>query len=203
MDSILNKIKTVVNELILVSIALIVVGVYLIIEPVGAQIVVCRIFGALLIIWGALRFIAYFKSNRNTIFSSFGLVQGLTLMFFGLFFLLDPVDIAGIFGIMLSIVVLINGILMLQYAIELRRLGSKEWWIEILSGLLMITLGVIALVNPFATSASLMIFVGVALIYGGVVNLVSVLRIASIAKQVENEVKDMVDKAKSVVNSRK
>ena len=92
---------------------------------------------------------------------------------------------------------------MLQYAIELRRLGSKEWWIEILSGLLMITLGVIALVNPFATSASLMVFMGVVLIYGGVVNLVSVLRIASIAKQVENEVKDMVDKAKSVVNSRK
>ena len=60
----------------------------------------------------------------------------------------------------------------------------------------MIILGVVALINPFTTSATLMIFIGVILIYEGIVNLVSVLRITSIAKQVEYEVKDAINKAK-------
>ena len=41
-----------------------------------------------------------------------------------------------------------------------------------------------------------MVFIGVILIYEGIVNLVSVLRITSIAKQVEYEVKDAVNKVK-------
>jgi uncharacterized membrane protein HdeD (DUF308 family) len=60
----------------------------------------------------------------------------------------------------------------------------------------MLILGVVALVNPFATSATLMVFIGVILIYEGIVNLVSVLRITAIAKQVEYEVKDAVNKVK-------
>ena len=85
---------------------------------------------------------------------------------------------------------------MVQYAIELKRLNSVGWWLEILSGVIMIILGIVALINPFATSATLMIFIGVILIYEGIVNLVSVLRITSIAKQVEFEVKDAINKAK-------
>ncbi|WP_287387142.1 HdeD family acid-resistance protein [Lachnospira sp.] len=196
MDKILQKIKTVINEIILLSIALIVVGVYLIIEPMGAQIVICRIFGALFLVWGVLRVITYFKTDKSVIFASFGLVQGLTLIFLGLFFIINPVEIAAFFGIILSIVVMINGVLMIQYAIELKRLNSPSWWLEILSGILMLILGVVALVNPFATSATLMVFIGVILIYEGIVNLVSVLRITSIAKQVEYEVKDAVNKVK-------
>jgi len=196
MNSLFQKIKTIVNEIILVSVALIVIGVYLIIEPVGAQIVICRIIGALLLIWGILRLYSYFKADKTEVFASFGLVQGLTLAFFGLFFIINPIEISGFFAIIMSIIVLINGILMLQYAIELKRLNSSAWWIEILSGLLMTIMGIIALVNPFATASTLMIFLGVVIIYGGIVNLVSVLRITAIAKQVEYEVKDAINQAK-------
>ena len=192
MEELIKKTKVIGNELLLISIALICIGIYLIIEPIGAQVVLCRIIGALLIVWGILRIISFFTNYVEAIFSSFGLVQGITLILFGFFFIVDPVDITAFFGIMLAIVILANGILMVQYAIELKKLRVKEWWIEILAGILMIALGVIAIIDPFTTTSSLMIFIGIVLIYGGIVGAISIIRIKSLAKQLKKDVKDII-----------
>lgn len=69
----------------------------------------------------------------------------------------------SIFGTAIAIIIIIDGILKLQYAIEFYHMEAQRWWIEAIVAALMVVMGVVALFNPFGSSTVLMMFVGIVL----------------------------------------
>ena len=128
-----------------------------------------------------LRLITYFSMAKEEIFGSFGLVQGISLLAFGLFFVMKPEVIAMFFGTILAIVIIIDGILKLQYGIEFYHMKADKWWIEAV-----VVMGVIALFNPFDSSVALMIFIGIVLMVEGVSDLISIIRISAFVKKLKD-----------------
>ena len=118
MNSIYKKLKTIKFEIIIVSIALFVLGLLLVIFPTASQEIICKGIGVALCVWGVLRLINYFRIAGSEILGSYGLVQGVTLLAFGMFFVIKPGFIAVFLGTALAIIIIIDGILKLQYAVD-------------------------------------------------------------------------------------
>ena len=169
-----EKVKTIRRELILINIALIALGVLMIVFPGESTAVICRCIGAALAIWGAVRVIAYFATPERIVLGSFGLVQGAILIGFGVYFLARPAVLSAFLTIALAIILLAAGVMKLQYALEMFSLDVRFWWIELIGALLMVILGVIAFLSPFAAAETLMIFLGASCAVSGVWDLVSV-----------------------------
>ena len=109
-------------------------------------------------------------------------VQGISLLAFGIFFVMRPEAIAVFFGTAIAIIIIIDGILKLQYAIEFYHMEAQRWWIEAIVAALMVVMGVVALFNPFGSSTVLMMFVGIVLMVEGLSDLISIIRISSFIK---------------------
>lgn len=184
-----KKIKGIRGELIIVSIALFVLGLFLVIFPDISQVVICKGIGIAFCVWGVLRLITYFRISKEEVLSSFGLVQGVTLIAFGVFFVMRPEAISVFFGTALSIVIIVDGILKLQYGIEFFHMKSGYWWIELIGAFVMVIMGIIALCNPFATTSALMIFVGIVFMVEGLWDLVSIVRISRFVKKVADDIR--------------
>ena len=182
----IKKIKGIKIELIIISVVLFALGLFLVIFPEISQLVICRVVGIALCVWGVLRLITYFRMAKEEVFGSFRLVQGISLLAFGIFFVMKPEVIAMFFGTVLAIVIIIDGILKLQYGIEFYHMEAKKWWIEAIAAALMVVMGIIALLNPFGSSVALMIFIGVVLMIEGASDLISIIRISGIIKRLKD-----------------
>ena len=185
MGNLLKKIKVIKNEMITMAIVLILAGIFMILFPNTSGKLICRGIGIVLCAWGAMRLVSYFRNNE--ILGSFGLVQGAALAGFGLYILIRPQAIEVFLITLFALVIIIDGLLKMQYALDFRRLNVKNWWIELVCSLAMVSLGVVVLFNPFATVAAVMLFVGIVLLFEGAWDLISILYISKIAKEVKDE----------------
>ena len=182
MNSIYKKLKTIKFEIIIVSIALFVLGLLLVIFPTASQEIICKGIGVALCVWGVLRLINYFRIAGSEILGSYGLVQGVTLLAFGMFFVIKPGFIA----------------VKLQYAVDFYHLESDKWWIELIGAVVMVVIGIIALLNPFSTSSALIVFIGIALMIEGLWDFISLMRIVSVTKKAGKAIKNFKDQVDAV-----
>ena len=194
----IKKIKGIKIELIIISVVLFALGLFLVIFPEISQLVICRVVGIALCVWGVLRLINYFRIAGSEILGSYGLVQGVTLLAFGMFFVIKPGFIAVFLGTALAIIIIIDGILKLQYAVDFYHLGSDKWWIEFIGSVVMVIIGIIALLNPFSTSSALIVFIGIALMIEGLWDFISLMRIVSVTKKAGKAIKNFKDQVDAV-----
>ena len=134
----------------------------------------------------------------SEILGSYGLVQGVTLLAFGMFFVIKPGFIAVFLGTALAIIIIVDGILKLQYAVDFYHLESDKWWIELIGAVVMVVIGIIALLNPFSTSSALIVFIGIALMIEGLWDFISLMRIVSVTKKAGKAIKNFKDQVDAV-----
>ena len=182
MEEIFKKIKVIKRELIIVALALVSLGILMIVFPEVSAELLCKGIGVALCVWGVLRLVAYYKIMKNEVLGSFGLVQGVSLAGFGIYFVMRPEVIAVFITTALAIIIIVDGVLKLQYAVDFHNMQVSTWWIELAAAFIMVILGVVALMNPFSTMNTLMIFMGIVFVIEGVWDLVAIIRIASAAK---------------------
>ena len=191
-----EKVKSIRRELVLINIALIALGVLMMVYPGQSTAIICRCIGAALSIWGAVRIISYFTGAERVVLGSFGLVQGAVLLGFGICFLARPGVLAAFLTIALAIILLAAGVMKLQYALEMSSLQVRFWWIELIGALLMVVLGVIAFVSPFAAAETLMIFLGASCAVSGVWDLVSVAALSAQVSKAKSQAQQMEEDAR-------
>ena len=136
--------------------------------------------------------------RQSEILGSYGLVQGVTLLAFGMFFVIKPGFIAVFLGTALAIIIIVDGILKLQYAVDFYHLESDKWWIELIGAVVMVVIGIIALLNPFSTSSALIVFIGIALMIEGLWDFISLMRIVSVTKKAGKAIKNFKDQVDAV-----
>lgn len=198
MNGIYKKLKTIKLEIIIVAVALFVLGLFLVIFPAASQEIICKAIGVALCVWGVLRLINYFRIAGNEVLGSYGLVQGVTLLAFGMFFVIKPQVIGVFLGTALAIIIIVDGILKLQYAVDFYHLQSDKWWIELIGAVIMVVIGVIALLNPFSTTTALTVFIGIALMVEGLLDFISLMRIVSVTKKAGKAISNIKDQMDAV-----
>ena len=148
-------------------------GLVLTVCPGLASSVVFNAIGIVGIVIGAIHLIRYFKLDSQTSLKSNGMALGLLWLVGGILIIALKGFLLSLLPMFFGLVLLVGGIMKLQYALNFKRMGAARWYLELAASILSIAFGAIILINPFNTALLLMRIVGIALLIEGIQNLVS------------------------------
>ncbi len=155
----------------------IIVGVLLLINPLGFTSTIVVGVGCALIILGIVCIINYFRTEVNEASAKQLLLKGLISLLAGGFCTIRSRWIVATFTILTIIygmVILVSGLSKIQKMVDMLRLKNNKWFIPAIGALISIICGVVILMRPFATTAILWIFTGITLIVEAVIDFVTI-----------------------------
>lgn len=173
------------NNFLLTAAVSILIGLVLVLFPVKTTFLICNVAGILLILCGIVDIIRYVTSKGETFFFRYDLVIGILLCLAGLFVLTQSDLIISFIPTIVGIVLLINGLINLQKAFNLKKAGLERWWIDLIFASATLLLGLVIWLRPFAAVATTNIFIGICLILNGVSNLCTMFGIGRIQKRLD------------------
>ena len=160
------------NEVIVCA-AMILLGLILIIWPGVAVGLVVGGVGGVSIIIGIVHLVRYSKLDVRASISSNELAVGLIWLVGGILIIALHRFLLSAVPVFFGIILLIGGIGKVQSTLQLKRMGARRWYFELVCTCLSIGFGAIILANPFSTALLLMRIIGVALLIEGAQDLVS------------------------------
>lgn len=184
MEKILKKMKTNVVASSLLCVAL---GLVLLLWPGLSIKIVCTAVGAVLIMSGVIRIMEYFFVRDGSMYSQINLIFGIVLSAVGIWIVLSPEKVLSLIPIILGIVITLHGLHNIKQAIGLCRDQYDKWWIALLLGIVTVGVGVLLICRPFAAIDTMVMLIGVFLIYDGLSNVWIVSRISRAAKILRQE----------------
>lgn len=156
---------------IVISAFLCILGLMCIVMPVLSAEILIRICGISLIVFGVIKLVGYFSKDLFRLAFQFDLEFGILLLVIGIVILLKPDSVAAFLGIVLGLVILADGLFKVQIAMDARRFGIYTWWL--IMGLAVLTsfVGMLLVFHPAQSGRILMMLLGIALLFEGVLNL--------------------------------
>lgn len=143
------------------------IGVLLLINPIGFTSTVLMALGILLVVMGATRLVGYFRNIPEVAAQGGGLVTGLLFVMAGLFCIFRWewfVVTFPILTVVYGVLTLANGLNKLQWAVDALRLHRQYWYVTMIGAALTLIFGGLIVFNPFTTTAVLWTFIAVSLI---------------------------------------
>ena len=166
----------------LLSIAL---GIALVIEPTFLTKLVSYILGGVSLGFGVYYIVMYFIKNHEGMV--FLMIKGLILALIGVFLFVRPDFIPRMISTAFGIYMLVNGIIGLTNATEIKRSGDSEWQFPMISAGVTFVLGFIIFINPMLPVKAAMMVLGICLIISGASNLFSAFTSRSKLKELEKQ----------------
>lgn len=178
----LEYIKKYEKNSILISIIMILISILLIINPTGVLNVVMIIFGLAILIDGILRFISYFKSEKESRVFSVELFMGIVEIMAGILVLIGKGIFISILPILIGIWIIVRSIMKLQISFNLKSADSERWILILISSIVSLLLGVLIILNPFGTVVTITVIAGIILLISSIIDLCQSLAIIKVLK---------------------
>lgn len=156
----------------------IIVGVLLLIEPVGFTSTIFVVCGFILVALGALEIGKYFHMAPEAAAQSQLLTKGLVMLLCGGFCVLNYEWFIVTFPLLTmvyGVVVLVTGLGKIEWTVDLIRMKRGKWQFSALSAALSILCAVIIIRNPFTSTAALWIFTGSIMIVESIMDIISLI----------------------------
>ena len=154
----------------------ILVGILLLIDPVGFTSGIIVVFGIVLAIIGIISLFKYFRTDAEKASQESGLAKGLIFAISGLFCAFKSewfIITFPLLTVLYGILTLVSGVSKVQWAVDMLRAKQKYWFVEVIGAVLTIVCAVLILTNPFTSTAFLWTFIGVTMIVEAVVDVVA------------------------------
>lgn len=164
------------NSSLLMSIIEIVIGILLLINPVGFTSGIIVTLGIVLAIMGVGQIIGYFHTEAEEAASGGKLTKGILFTVFGLFCAFKSgwfIATFPVITILYGVLILVAGVSKLQKAIDMVRVKQNYWFVALISAALTLLFAVLIIFNPFASTAILWTFIGVTLIVEAVMDIIT------------------------------
>lgn len=184
MESLLKKVKA---NTILSSLLCAALGLVLVIWPDISMQIVCIAIGAVLILCGVIRLFGFFHNHDGSVYTQGNLVMGIVLVVVGIWIVATPGKVLAIIPIIVGILIVIHGVNNIQQTITLCKGKYSMWWLALIMAILTIGFGVLLITRPFAALDTVVMLIGIFLIYDGLSNVWIVSRIAKTVKMARQE----------------
>ncbi len=181
--------KSIKKEIIFADAAFLVLGFIMTIIPGYSKGIICTASGILIGIWGILKLVMYFTSNKASIpFSSYGIVPGASSIVFSVILIVSNEIVADAVIKVLALILIISAILKVQYTIEFIKLKEKNWYVPLIGAAIAITLGALVLFEVFDyNKTGVWRFLGISFLVTGGWDIIAVTKLASITEKLESK----------------
>lgn len=163
-------------------VAELVLGVFLIVEPVVSQILIILI-GAILTGIGVFNIISYLMS-REVPFRQ-GLFSGVILTAVGIAFIAQADKLVAVMAIILGVFTVFEGLTCCRRAFLMRQLNFGKWYIPFIASLVSCAVGILMLIYPEFFGQLLSIIAGILLIIEAGLGLWTIIGIMVLRKKVK------------------
>lgn len=164
------------------AVTLLICGLVLLLIPELTLVTIANVIGIFVIVIGAFFLVSYFM-RKELAAGNNDLIKGLVIVFVGVFICVKSELVVSILPVVLGIGVVLSGILKLQHAFDLKRMGFDTWVRIAITAVINVFIGLIVILNPFSTAAWLMRLVGIAFIFSGVTDLVTTIYVSRKASE--------------------
>lgn len=160
-------------------------GILLLLHPEISAIVLCRGIGVLLMVCGGFKLCGYLSEDLYRLAFQFDLAGGVLAVIVGSLMLIRGDSVMRFLNLILGIVVLMDGLLKLQTAIDARRFGLTQWWIIGAAAVLASAFGLLIMIDPRGSTGvtGAMMLLGLTLLTEGLLNLYVAVYTIKIAKK--------------------
>ena len=123
-------------------------GLSLVIWKEHSTRVICYVVGGLMLAYGLVDTLRFFLGDSKPGDGAFrtGLVDGALSMGIGLFFVLRPTQVLEAFGVIMGILLLVDGLFKLQFAVNLKKAAYDRARVILILALLGLVLGIVIIV---------------------------------------------------------
>ena len=163
---------------ILLCIAELVIGVLLLIKPVGFTRGIIIALGIPLMLKGVGYVISYIRKKPQEASEGNLLAKGLLMTCGGLFCMFRSgwfITVFPALTILYGLMTLVTAFGKIQWTADLFRAKHKYWFLALISAVLSIARAVMIMTNPFASTAAMWIFIGVSMIVEAVMDVVTII----------------------------
>ena len=157
------------------SIAEVIIGILLLVNPIGFTSGIIIAFGVVLMIMGIHKTVKYFRTEPEEAAVSQILVKGLLMLLAGAFCAFNSHWFIATFPVLTlvyGVVILITGITKVQWTIDIIRMKRSKWFWAAISAAISIVCGVVIITSPFSTTAVLWMYIGISLIVEAVFDMI-------------------------------
>lgn len=157
------------------SLVEVIIGILLLVNPIGFTSGIIIAFGIVLMIMGIGKTIKYFRTEPEEATVSQILAKGLLMLLAGAFCAFNSHWFIATFPVLTlvyGVVILITGITKVQWTMDVIRMKRSKWFWAAISAAISIACGVVIITNPFSTTAVLWMFIGISLIVEAVFDMI-------------------------------
>lgn len=149
------------------AVIMVILGIVLVIWPHILGVMLCYLLGGALIVMGVFQLISFLRGERLGFYNKFVMMMGIVLVLLGIWICAQPRIVLSIIPVVVGIIVLIHGLMDIQYTLDIKKAGSEKWWIALIAAVLTLIVGLLLVLNPFTVYEITMVLVGVAMLYDG------------------------------------
>ena len=188
----LDMIKELKKNMILLAVFYLILGIILVLFPEGSGYAICYLIGGLTIIYGIFHLVLYQRTKTPFVTYRYDLVQGIIGLAIGIYVMIVPEILIETLPVVLGVVVMIDSIVKIQNAWDLKRMGYDRWWLVMIGALVTLVFGLLMVFYPFTVYLSVIVFVGISLIVNGVSDLITIFILNKKVKEFKSKVEDII-----------
>ena len=149
------------------AVIMVLLGLVLVIWPHILGVLLCYLLGGALIVMGVFQLISFLRGERLGFYNEFVMMMGIVLVLLGIWICTQPHIVLSIIPVVVGIIVLIHGLMDIQYTLDIKKAGSTKWWIALIAAILTLVVGLLLVFNPFTAYEITMVLLGIAMLYDG------------------------------------
>ena len=149
------------------AVIMVILGIVLVIWPHILGVALCYLLGGALIVMGIFQLISFLRGERLGFYNKFVMMMGIVLILLGIWICTQPHIVLSIIPVVVGIIVLIHGLMDIQYTLDIKKAGSEKWWIALIASILTLVVGLLLVFNPFTVYEITTVLLGAAMLYDG------------------------------------
>ena len=173
---------------VVLSVMFLLLGIYLVVNPETSLIMICRILGAAMAVFGVMKIVLYFIREVEGVAIRFDFAVGLFCIILGALMLWRAPALTDVLSVMIGLLVLVDSVFKLQVAVDSRRMGAHSWWVTLVCTVVCLVLGVLLVLRPGEGAQALTMLLGASLFLDGVMNLLVALLTVKIIRHQQPDV---------------
>ena len=170
-EKLITNAKRSEKSIIASSILTLVVGVMLAIYPGNTLSLIGKVIGVALMIIGVSQIVVFFKNTKEDRVASASFALGIILFAIGLYIFINDKSLTNVFTTIIGLLICIKSIYKIQLAISLKSY-SNTWKYNLVSGLIVLSMGLIIIFYPIETSSTFLRVIGIILIISSVYEII-------------------------------